>query len=238
EYPSWPALPFTTTITENVETAGTVRLPHGKLTVESTPPGATVLLGGRAAGQTPLTLERVPAGAKKLTLQAKGFPPMELTITVEDRGDVKIGPQLGAGFPLLDPEALLRAVWVPDDPNRISPPIEGTIGPSKPRNDIIRNLHRKRLYEGWLRKSYRFAATVKSYDGNSGHVEFAEQKSELSRYRVLAILPAATRNDKDLAAALTKGATFTLYGRLSAVEEPRWPSRVITFEISPAEPLR
>jgi hypothetical protein len=238
EYPSWPAVTLQTTITVDMESTETVRLPHGKLTVESTPPGATVLLAGRAAGQTPLTLERVPAGTRKLTLQAKDFPPLELTVTVEDRGDVKVSPQLGLGFPVLDPAVLLRSVWVQDDPNRLSPPIEGTMGPSKPRNDIIRNLHRKRLYEGWLRKSYRYAATVKSYNRGSGQVEFAELSSPLSKYRVLAQLSAGARADPDLAALLTKGATIQLYGRLSAVEEPRWPSKVITLEFSAAEPLR
>lgn len=238
EYPAFPPLPFKATITENAEAAETVRLPHGKLTVESTPPGATVLLGGRAAGQTPLTLERIPAGPKKLTLQAKDFPNLELSVTVEDGGDVKVSPQLGSGFPLLDPEALLRAVWVPDDPNRLSPPVEGTTGPSQPKNGIIKNLNRKRVYEVWLRKSYRFTAAVKSFDAKSGQVEFAEGKSELSRYRVLAKLSAEALNDPTLAARVAKGATFSLYGRLSAVEEPRWPLKVITFEFSAAEPLR
>jgi hypothetical protein len=125
---------FQTTITENVEATATVRLPHGKLTVQTTPPGATVLLGGRAVGPTPLTRERVSAGTKKLTLQAKDFPALELSVTVVDRGDVKISPALGSAFPVLDPAAL--------------------------------------------------------------------------------------------------------YGRLTAVEEPRWPSKVITFEFSSEEPLR
>jgi hypothetical protein len=238
EYPSWPALTFKTTITENVESTATVRLPHGKLTVETTPPGATVLLGGKAIGQTPLTLERVPVGTKKLTLQAKDFPTLEVSVTVEDRGEAKVSPQLGSYFPALDPEALLRAVWVPDSPDNIAPPFDGITGPSQARNGIVKNLNRKRLFENWLRKSYRFSATVKSYDRDSGQVEFAEQKSDLSSYRVLAILSPEARNDKDLAARLVKGATFALYGRLSAVEEPRWPFKIITFEISPVEPLR
>lgn len=237
-YASWPVLPFKTTITENVETAETVRLPHGKLTVESTPAGAMVQLAGKAAGQTPLVLERVPAGAKKLTLQGKGFPPLEVSVTIEDRGDVKISPQLGSAFPLLDPEALLRAVWVPDDPNQLAPPVDGTTGPAQPRNGIIKNLNRKRLYETWLRKTYRWTGTVKSYDPKSSQVEFVEQQSALSKYRVLAKFSVEAVSNKDLPAQLIKGATFSLYGRLSAVEEPRWTSKVITFEFSAAEPLR
>ena len=156
---------------------------------------------------------------------------------MEDRGEVKVSPQLGAGFPLLDPPALLRAVWVQDNPDQIAPRVDSVTGPYQPQNGIVRNLHRKRLFENWLRKSYRFSAIVKSYDQVSGQVEFAEQNGELSKYRVLVKLSPDARNDKDLAAQLGKGATFTLYGRLSAVEEPRWPSKVITFEISSVEPL-
>ena len=237
EYPAWPALPFKTIIKENVESSETVRLPHGKLTVESTPPGAMVLMGGQAAGQTPLTVERFPAGTRKLTLQANNFPTLELSVTVEDRGEVKIKVPLGSGFPELDPPALLRAVWVRDDPDKLSPQFD-TAGLFQPQNGIVKNLNRKRLYENWLRKTYRFSATVKAYDPGKGVIEFDEQKCELAKYRVVAKLSPGARAGKDLAAAPAKGATFEFYGRLSAVEEPRWPLKVITLEISAAEPLR
>ena len=237
EYPSWPVVTFKTTITADVESAATVRLPHGKLTVTTTPPGATVLLAGRTIGQTPLTVERVPAGARKLSLQAKDFPTLDVAVTVEDRGDVKVNVPLGSGFPELDPPALLRAIWVPDNPDSIAPALEGVTGNFQSRNGIVKNLNRKRLHEVWLRKKYRFAAIVKSYDPGKGQVEFAEQRSELSRYRVLAGLSPEARSNKDLTAQLTKGATFELYGRLTAVEEPHWPSKVITFEISAVDPL-
>lgn len=237
QYPSWPAVAFQTTITENVESTATVHLPHGKLTVESTPPGATIRMGGRAIGQTPLTLDHVPTGPNKLLLLARNFPTLEVSVTVEDRRDAKVQVQLGSGFPLLDAAALLRAVWVPDNPDKLSAQFD-TAGPYQPQNGIVKNLHRKRLYEFWLRKNYRYSEVVKSYDPDTGEVEFAEQKSELSRYRVLAKLSPAARNDKSLATQLAKGATFALYGSLSAVEEPKWPSKVITFEISAAEPLQ
>ena len=237
EYPLFPPVTFKTTISENVEATGTVRLPYGKLTVESSPAGATVLLAGRMVGQTPLTLERVPTGAKKLTLQGKDFPPLEIAVTVEDRGEVKVSRELGSAFPELDPAVLLRAVWVPDDPNSIAPPFDSG-GVYEPRNGVVKNLNRKRLYETWQRRTYRYSAIVKSYSRESGKVEFAEQPGELSKYRVLAELSAAARTDKDLAARLaTKGVTLTVYGHLTAVEEPRWPGKVITFELSNAEPL-
>jgi hypothetical protein len=238
EYAAWPAVSLKVVIKEGTESAETVRLPHGRLTVTTFPAGAAVLLGKRSLGQTPLTLAQFPAGTSKLTLQAKDFPPMAFAVTVEDRGDVKVSPVLGAIFPGLDPAALLRSVWVPDDPNRIAPPFDGIQGPSKPKNDIIKNLNRKRLYEGWFRKRYGFTGTVKAYDPKTGQVEFAEQQSELSRYRVLASLTSEASTDPAVARQLTKGATFAVYGQLSAVEEPRWPFKVITFELSPADPLR
>jgi len=238
EYPAWPVLTFKTAITAEQESTATVRLPHGKLTVESSPAGATVLLGGRAYGQTPLFFERMPAGTKKLTLEAKDFPPLEVSVAVDDGADVKIRPVLGSAFPVLDPEELLRSVWVPDNPDKLAPPNDGMSGPAAPRNDIVRNLNRKRLYDGWMRKRYCLTAVVKAYDKDSGQIEFAEQKSELARYRVLAKLGPEAFKDKELTARLTKGATFALYGQLTAVEEPRWPFKVITFELSAVEPLR
>lgn len=238
EYMHWPVVPFRTTITENVEAAGTVRLPHGKLVLESTPSGATVKQGGTTLGQTPLTLERVPAGPNQYLLQDKNFPTLKVTIAVKDKAETKASVELGSGYPLLDPEELLQAVWVQHDPNELAPPLDGTTGPAQPRNGIIKNLNRKRLYETWLRKTYRYAATIKAYDQGSGQIEFAEQQGTLTRYRVLARLTPEARNNPELAARLAKGATFSLYGRLTAVEEPRWPGKVITLEFSSAEPLR
>ena len=237
EYPLWPAQSFKATITEDQEAAATVRLPHGRLVVESSPAGATVYFNKRAIGQTPLTIERYQAGNTKLTLQAKDFPPLDLAVAMEDHGEVKLSALLGNGFPLLDPEALLRAVWVVEDPDKLSMPVDGTMGPSQPQNGVIRNLHRKSLYEVWLRKSYRLTATVKSFDRDSGQIEFTEQRSDLSRYRILAKLTSGARADKEAVALLVKGAAFTFYGRLTAVEESRWPAKVITFEFSDAEPL-
>lgn len=237
EYPAWPVLAFTTTITESVESAETVRLPHGKLVVTSTPSGATVLLGKRPLGQTPLTLEPFPAGTRTLTLQAKNFPPLETSVALSDRGELNISPELGAGFPPLDPPALLRAVWVPDDPNRLSPNFDSS-GRYAPQNGFVKNLHRQRLYDNWLGKRFRFAAVVKAYDRKEGQIEFAEQSGDLAKYRVLAKLSPEARSGKEPDPAQIKGATLAVYGVLSAVEESRWPARQISLEISSAELLQ
>lgn len=126
---------------------------------------------------------------------------------------------------------------MPDDPDKLSPQLD-TGGVYQPQNGVVKFLHRKRLYDYWLRKNYRFSGSIKAYDPASGQVELVEQASEFSKYRVLAKLPPETRGNPELAARLTKGTTLNFYGRLSAVEEGRWPAKVITFEISPAEPLR
>ena len=237
QYPSWPAFPFKTTITENGEATATAHLPNGKLVVLSNPPGATIRMWGRTVGQTPQTFEHVPAGLNKLNVRGKDFPALDVSVTVEDRGEAKLNLELGVGLPLLDPAALLRDVWVPDNPDKLAPPADGLSGPTQPQNGIIRNLHRKRLYETWQHKSFRYSGTVKAYDRDTGQIELAEQKSELSKYRVLVNLSPGARSNKDLSALVAKGATITFYGRLDAVEESHWPAKVITFEFSDAEPL-
>lgn len=237
EHPGWPAVLFKTAIAENAESAETVRLPHGKLTVESSPPGATVLHGKRTLGQTPLVLERAPAGTMKLTLQGKDFPPLEVSARVEDRGETKLSPELGAGFPLLNATALLGDIWIPDNPDRITASFEIT-GRFAPKNGIVKNLKRQRLHERWLNKRYRYSGVVKAYDPKNGEIEFVEESAEQSRYRIVvtptpAALAALNLNEKS-----AKGVTLTFYGVLSAVEEPRWPSKAITFELTSAEPLQ
>lgn len=240
EYPLWPVLPFKTTITEERETAATARLPHGRLIIESVPAGATVLFSGRTLGQTPLTIERFQAGTKKLTLQSPDFPALELSVTIEDGGEVRLSPLLSAAFPLLDPAAFLRAIWVEtpkEDPEKIAPAFNPTTG-FRSRNGIVRNLHRRKLFEDWLRRPYRFTGTVKSYNRDTGQIEFAEQRSELSRYRVYAQLSASARGNQAFADQLTKGATIELYGKLSAVEEPTSASSYISIEFIESEPQR
>ncbi len=233
EYPSWPPVTFKTTIAENVEATGAVRLPYGKLTVESNPAGASVLFGKRSVGVTPLTLDRVPAGNRKFTLQAKNFPPLEVAVTIDDHGEAKVSKDLGYGYPELDPLAMLRSIWKSESQNEAESQFERYA----PKNGVIRNLDRRRLFEKWLAKPYRYSGTVKAYDAGEGQVELAEDKNELTRYRFLVKLSSAARNDKDVIEHLAKGAAFAFYGQLSAVEEGRWPSKVVTFEFTGAEPL-
>lgn len=236
EYRSWPPLAFKTTITENVESTATARLPHGKLVVETVPTGATVQAAGQTLGRTPLTLAQFPAGTTRLRLQAEDYPALIVSVALTDGGEAKVNLGLGVGFPLLDPTELLRAVWVPDDPNDLAPTFDA-VGRYEPKNGVVKNLHRKRLFENWLGKKYRFAGTVKAYNPRDGEIEFVEQSITLSKYRIVAKLSPEARLAKDPSTQSAKGATVALYGQLTAVEEPRWPSKVITFEISSAELL-
>ncbi len=231
EYPTWPPVVHNVAIAENVETKANVRLPHGRIALDSHPSGAAVLLGRKTLGNTPLTIDLLPAGVRKFTLQAKNFPAMEVSVTVVDREEVKARPILGLVYPALDPGELLRDVWIPDDRSKISTGFNATTGIYRPKNDIVKNLHREGLYNRWLRKTFRYSGPIKSYDAVNGRVEFAEQKSELSRYRVVAqVKPVANPG-----APLPKDVTLSVYGVLSAVEEPSWPNRVITLELYGAE---
>lgn len=238
EYPAFPPMPVKATVTEGTETTEKVRLPHGKLTVLSTPPGAKVIFGKWSYGQTPLMIERFPAGASKLKLQADDFPPLELDVTVADGAEVSINPELGNGFPMLEPAELFRAVWVADDPNRIAPPLEGVTFSYQPRNGIVKNLDRKKLHHDWMDTRFRYRAPVKGYDKSTGTIEFAEDQCEQTRYRVLAILATDSNASADLADQLARGATIMLYGKLTAAEEPKFLSKVVTLELSEARLLK
>lgn len=227
EYPSWPLVPLKVTVVEDKETPATVRLPHGKVVLESEPAGATVLANRSPIGKTPLAIDPVPAGPRKYAVQLKGFPAIEVSVTVVDAQEAKYHAVLGSFFPLLDPGALLRDVWIPDDNSKITTGFNATTGIYKPKNDVVKNIHREGLYNRWLNKVYKYSGTIKSYDSATGKIEFAENKSELARYRVIAHAPSG--------ASFPKDATASVYGLLEFVEEPTWPGRVITLELTGAQ---
>jgi hypothetical protein len=237
---TWPNLPFKATIAEGAETAQTVRFPSGRLVVETTPAGATVQLETRMVGKTPLTLEQVPAGVTKVTLRADDYVPVAFNVTVEDHGEARLTQVLVSSIPLLDPPALLAAVWVEtaaEDPNRLAPGFRDTTG-YQSRNGIVKNLNRKKLVENWLAKRFRFTGIVKSYDRETGKIDFLDGTNDLAKYHVTANLSISSRQNKDVVAQLTKGATFALLGKLDAVEEPRWPAKTIAIEIISADPQK
>lgn len=228
EYPSWPAVTQKVTVVENQETATTVRLPHGKLILDSIPSGATVLFNRKSVGTTPLTLDAVPAGARKYSFQLKPFPTIEVALTIVDGKETTYTPALGAFFPLLDPAELLHQVWIPDDRSKITTGFNSVTGVYRPKNDIVKNIHRERLYSNWQLKFFRYTGQVKSY--SAGKIEFEEGKGGVAPFRVTALLLKA-------GGTVQKGATVSVYGKLIAVEEPAWPGRTVTLELESAEVL-
>lgn len=62
----------------------------GSVQVLSDPPGADVTLDGTIAGKTPITLEHLPAGEKKLRLTAKGHLPHESAVNVDPKRTVTL----------------------------------------------------------------------------------------------------------------------------------------------------
>lgn len=88
--------------------------------------------------------------------------------------------------------------------------------------------------------SARFCGgTARACHAATGRVEFAEQKSELARWRVVAQVGPGTPSPVPLAVgkdAKDKApVVLSLYGGLTAVEEPAWSARVITLELEGAE---
>jgi hypothetical protein len=228
EYPNWPPVTQKVTIVANQETAAAVRLPHGKLVLDSIPAGATVLFNRRPVGTTPLTLDAVPAGARKYSFQLKPFPTIEVALTIVDGKETNYTPALGAFFPLLDPAELLHEVWIPDDRSKITTGFNSTTGIYRPKNDIVKNIHRERLYRNWQLKFFRYTGQVKDYA--AGRIEFEDGKGGVAPFRVTALLLKA-------GASIQKGATVSVYGKLIAVEEPAWPGRTITLELESADLL-
>jgi len=56
---------------------------RGSLRVESTPPGVQIMLDGRAAGVTPLTIENVSGGLHSLSFKREYFEPLDATVEME-----------------------------------------------------------------------------------------------------------------------------------------------------------
>lgn len=236
EYKNWPPLAFKAAIPAGAEATAKARLPHGRLVVESVPAGAMVRISGTDYGRTPLTLDPMPAGQKRLVLQADNYPPVAVSFTLEDGADFKVRPELGSVFPPLDPAEILKTTWVPDDPNKLAPSFD-SVGKFQPRNGIVKNIDRRKVHTDWMEKKYRFSGVVDSYDRKTGEIDFVEDKSALSRYRVVAIVSPEVRGELEPLAATLKGRTMAVYGTLAAVEEPRWPARSILLELAGAQLL-
>jgi hypothetical protein len=56
--------------------------PAGNLLVRSTPPGATVFVDDRRSGVTPLTLQKVELGTRRVRIVRDGFTPEDRQVTL------------------------------------------------------------------------------------------------------------------------------------------------------------
>ena len=72
-------------------------VPSGKITIHTQPAGAKVLLDGLAAGQTPLTIDTVPAGRHVVTLISESGS-VKRTVRVEAGQTVTIDEQIFGGW--------------------------------------------------------------------------------------------------------------------------------------------
>lgn len=91
---------------------------YGTVRVLSEPPNALVFLDGQKRGKTPLLLQKVPAGAHRLSLTLPEFMPIEQEIVVQPRAEC----QLSVKLPSKTEEYL--ANWIKRNPNDLSSHVE------------------------------------------------------------------------------------------------------------------
>jgi hypothetical protein len=76
---------------------GPAAVPSGRVVIDTTPPGAKVLMDGLAAGQTPLTLDSVAAGRHVVTLISDSGS-IKRTIKVDAGQTVSLNEQIFGGW--------------------------------------------------------------------------------------------------------------------------------------------
>ncbi len=241
QYGSWPELTVGADVIADTETPKTIRFPRGRLTIESTPLGALVLIDGKELGRTPLVLDPIPSGNRRIQLKADDYETYETSIALADGVALKIHPALSSNLPVFDPKELLRQVWVSSQRSGreydVAPAFERSSSFS-PRNGVIKNLDRQKLFSNWFDRKYRHRGVVKQFDAKTGKVEFVDGTDDRAKYKVVAILSPQSRTNKDFENRLLKGASIEIAARFTAAEEPRWPAKTITFELGDAELLQ
>jgi len=133
---------------------------HATLSVDSTPPGAEVMLDDNRIGQTPLEAAQVAPGTYELTVARPGSHTLKRPVEIPDGADVNLG-----ALKLLPPHLLL-AVHAPPG-SEIA--IDGQPRhPVKPVEEVAPGQHQAVVYA-----PYQFAAKA-SFHGEDGEkVELA-----------------------------------------------------------------
>ncbi len=88
--------------------------PRGKVTIQTSPPGATVFFDGVKQRSTPVELEQVPAGQHFVTIEKTGFRRFSTLVDVKD-GETKVNAPLETWDPLAPQKFDLR-----NDPDEIA----------------------------------------------------------------------------------------------------------------------
>lgn len=233
QYEWWPEARVTRTILEEKELKVTVRFPRGGLAISSSPSGATVSVAGVELGLTPLQVKEMPAGQHKLQIKAAEFQSYEAAVTIADGAELRISPVLISSLTPLVPNDIINLAW---SDNGARTQRQGNHA-SRPKNGVVKNFDRQALDNLALGRRFRFSSAVRSYDAKSGKLEFREEDALKSKYRVVANLSATARSNSAFTNRLLRGAVVEISGTLTGVEEPRWPSKVIIFEIDQATPV-
>lgn len=238
KYQNWPEFRAIATIEADRETVQSVHIPYGQLNIQSRPAGAKVFIDGEELGLTPMVVSQVPSGLRQIRLVADNYEAYETSVSVTDRSSLQVQPSLVSNIMLLDPTSLLNAVWIEGQQAgrnyEVAPSFERTSA-FRPRNGVVKNLDRSKLYAYWAGRQFRFVGTLKQFDPKTGTLEFSEDAAPKSKYRLIALLSERSRANRDFTNRLLKGARVEIVGRLTAVEEPRWPSKTIVIELGESD---
>lgn len=133
----WPPQRLKTTVRGHEEQQASFEFAGAGVALTSEPTGAKVLADGVEVGTTPLTMENLPPGPVRFTLELKGYAPVAVT------GDVAAGQMFeskvilkkatGQGLSRILPWNLFRS----DKPKKETPPVPApgsTVLPEPPTN--------------------------------------------------------------------------------------------------------
>jgi hypothetical protein len=99
----------------------------GSLTITTQPPGARVTIDGKAAGETPLTLDTIKPGRHVITLTAASGASAKRTVRVDEGQTVSIDVPLFSGFAAISAPFSIevsekgKALGTGDDPILLAP---------------------------------------------------------------------------------------------------------------------
>ena len=109
----WTLPPMPISITDHNTTTKEIKFPYAKVTITSTPNGATVRQGRTVLGTTPLTLPQVRPTEMHLTVDLPPYTIGTLDLHVTDFGNIKQNVPLAMGKDFIAASGA-PMVWIPD----------------------------------------------------------------------------------------------------------------------------